>query len=370
MTSANRELPDTGAPARTRVYYFDYLRVWATIGVVVLHCGALIVNENRDADVDFFSRFNIGNGYDSLGRFGVSCFFMISGALLLSPNHRFRLRKQTLRVFIPLVVWSAVYALANIYFADSDLATVGGSSADESSLVEAVKGFFTGPLAYHLWFVYTLVGIYLVVPLLRPLTALAAPTRDRLLRYALALWLIFTIAIPAARNVWPSLLAPYVPAFPDFPAGYLGVALLGFYLHHRDIRIPRPLLVSGALLGAATTAALIYFEQTRREGSLWPYSNLTPHIVLFAACVFLLAKSTVDRPGRTYGFISVFSALSFRIYLVHALILHYLRSISPLKDWYASQPLIAIPVLAALTIILSFAISWLIEQIRPIRAYV
>lgn len=354
----------------SRVFYFDYLRVWATIGVVVLHAAVLVFVTERKGEVDFASQFNVGNAYDSLGRFGVSCFFMISGALLLAPHHRFRLRKQTLRVFVPLVVWSAVYAVANVYFTRHDLPVINGSNPDDGSFLEALKSFFTGPLAYHLWFVYVLVGIYLVVPLLRPLTALPDAVRTRLLEYALGLWLVFTLLIPAARNVWPSLLKPYALVFPDLPTGYLGIVLLGFYLHHREVRVHRLVLIAGAAAGVGATFLLVYFEQTRRDGSLWAYNNLTPHVVLFAACIFLLAKTTFDRPGRYFAFIALFSRLSYRIYLVHVLILHYLRAISPLKDWYLDAPLIAIPALAAITLAASFALAWLIDQVKPIRAYI
>lgn len=370
MTSAEPAVTDSTPSPRVRVYYFDYLRVWATVGVVVLHSAALIVTVNRQHDVDLFSKFTVGDIYDSLGRFGVSCFFMISGALLLAPNHRFRLGRQTLRILVPLIVWSAVYALGNVYFAKQRLVTVNGSNPRDDSLPEALKAYFTGPLAYHLWFVYILVGIYLTVPLLRPITALAPEIRERLLRYALALWLVFTVAIPTIRHIWPSLIAPYAPAFPDFPTGYLGIVLLGFYLHHHAPTIPRWLLVIGAAAGAGSTALLVYLEQTRRDGSLWPYDNLTPQVAVFAACVFLLAKSTLDRPGRMFPFISVFSRLSFRIYLAHALILHYLRSISPFKDWYAANPLISIPVLAAMTLAATFALAWSLDRIKPLRPYI
>lgn len=364
-------MPDVGAEAGPeRVYYFDYLRVWATAGVVLLHSAWLIILARKTPSVDLVSQFNVANIYDSLGRFAVSCFFMISGALLLSPEHRFRLRKQTLRVLIPLITWSAIYTAFNAYFDMSDLPVVSGSNHHREDPLQALRAFLMGPLAYHLWFVYILVGVYLVIPLLRPLTALPEERRTKLLRYAIGLWLVFSVVLPFVHHFWPGVLKPYTGAYPDFPSGYLGVFLLGFYLHHREIRIRPVVAAVGALIGAGATCLLVYREQVLRDGSFYGYSNLTPNIVLFAASVFLLAKMLANRPGRHFAFFSRCSALSFRVYLLHVLVLHYLRSISPIKSWYMADPLVSIPVMAALTLVISFALAWLIDQVKPIRAYV
>jgi len=355
--------------APERVYYFDYLRVWATVGVITLHSAWLIIVARQDPKIDVVSQFNVANVYDSLGRFAVSCFFMISGALLLSPDHRFRLRPQTLRVLLPLITWSAIYVVFNAYFALNDLPVVSGSNDHQGDVVAALPAFLSGPLAYHLWFVYVLVGTYLVVPLLRPLTALSDPRRRRLLEYAIALWLVFTILVPFIHHFWPDAVVPYAGAFPDFPSGYLGVFILGFYLHRYGLRVGPVRLVAGVIVGAGATCLSVYLEQTLRDGSFWAYSNLTPNIVLFASSVFLLAKTYADRPGRHFAFMSRCSALSFRVYLLHVLVLHYLRAISPIKNWYMDNPLLSIPTLAALTIVISFSVAWLIDQIKPIRAY-
>lgn len=353
-----------------RVYYFDHLRVWATIGVVLLHSAGRIVGTSRAGEVDFFSHFNVANAYDSLGRFGVNCFFMVSGALLLAPTHRFRLRKQILRVFWPLLTWSVVYAVANLYFNRHELPTIAGASDDDSRLTSAFTAFFTGPLAFHLWFVYALLGIYLVIPLLRPLMALPDGLRSRLLHYAFALWFVFSIGLPTVHAIWPDLPTPYALMVPDFPSLYLGVFLLGFYCHHRQWDIPRSLLVGGVVASVAVTALLVYLEETLRAGSLWAYDYYAPNVIVCVLCLFLLAKSAFNEPGSGYPFVRLASKLSYRIYLMHILILHYLGQISPLKDWYAAAPAVSIPALAAATLVLSFALSWLLEQVRPINAYV
>jgi surface polysaccharide O-acyltransferase-like enzyme len=364
-------VPNTIVEVKTqRIYYFDYLRVLASVSVIVLHTAALILNARRKLDVDLGSMFNVANGYDSLLRFPVDCFFMIAGVLMFAPQRRFRVGHQIRRVGIPLITWSIVYAIANHLFVRQDQAIITSSYDGQGSLLSAVGDFFTGPLAYHLWFVYFLIGIYAVAPLLRPLMDLPDGRSERLLRYALGLWLVFTVLLPTIAYVWPDADPLYFASFPSFPAGYLGLPLLGYYLHIAPPRIARRWLVCGFLIGVVATFLITYAEQTQRDHSLWAYQNLAPGVVLSSACVFLLAKSTFTRKGRNYRLISLYSRLSFRIYLLYALVLHYVRSLSPLNDWYREQPVLGIPTIAAVTIVLTFAIAWAIDLIKPVRNYV
>lgn len=364
------------AATATRVYYFDYLRVWATVGVVLLHSSAAIYTATSKHDgVDYVSRFSLAALTDSAGRFGVGCFFMVSGALLLAAEHRFRLGRQLARVAVPLLVWSVVYLVANAGFDRAGKPKVYGSNHEPQSLVSAVKSVFVGPVAYHLWFVYALVGIYLVVPLLRPLTALPDPRRKRLLEYALALWFVFSIVIPTAYRIAPGHLHLYAGAFPTVPVGYLGTFLLGYYLHRYGVRfrgrtVPPWVLATAAAAGLLLTALGAVLEQVLRSGSDWPLDNLTPQVTLLAASVFLLARGRFDRPGRRYPLVALFSRLSYRIYLIHALVLHYLREISPLRGWYYDRPELSIVTMTVLTLAITFVIAWLIDQIRPVRNYV
>jgi peptidoglycan/LPS O-acetylase OafA/YrhL len=84
----------------------------------------------------------------------------------------------------------------------------------------------------------------------------------------------------------------------------------------------------------------------------------------------MFAKAAMNRPGRCYPFVALFSRLSYRIYLMHVILLHYFRHFSPLHRWYYDQPAVALAVAVAFTVGASFAIAWLIDQVKPIRNYV
>ena len=65
-------------------YWIDYLRVFATFGVILLHTAAPLANQyGIVSNYDWW----IGNIYNSITRFCVPVFLMISGALIFSKTY-------------------------------------------------------------------------------------------------------------------------------------------------------------------------------------------------------------------------------------------------------------------------------------------
>ena len=145
-----------------RVVYFDYLRILATLAIVALHtCGK--------ANVEIAStNWNVLNIYDSLTRWGVPVFVMISGALFLGKDIPMQklLKKNILRIITAFLFWSLLYTMWKIQI-----------SEHSSSLRDVLLTFFKGH--YHMWFLYMIVCLYLIVPLLNKIVA----------RFRLALYL-------------------------------------------------------------------------------------------------------------------------------------------------------------------------------------
>lgn len=360
-------------PPATRIAYFEYLRTYATVGVVLLHASSLLLSKVYSHEVSpFWSEATVVSAYETAGRFAVNCFFMISGALLLDPSRRFRLGRQASRVAIPLVIWSGAYILANWFYARHDKPLVGGTVGEPNlhAPIELVRNFLSGGVAVHLWFVYVLLGIYLVVPLLRAVTNQPEPQRRSLLLYALGLWGVFQVGMTLGPRVWDGWPDIYSGLLPDFPMSYLGIFLLGFVLHTYRVPGGKPLYLAMVVIGFVWIVWQFWYEHHEPGRSTWSTDNLQPPIILLSAGVFLLAKTVMSPAAVTGPLVSLFSRLSFRIYLVHLLVLDAWRHLSPLSDFYWDHPVLAVPLVTVLTVLSSFAIAWLIEQIKPIRSYV
>lgn len=158
---------------------------------------------------------------DFAGNVSLGALFILSGALLLpvaEPAALF-IRKRLKRVFVPLAVWSVVYAA--VYYLQG-----------ERTLLETAKSFrdilfrSTFPPG---WFCYAIGGIYLFAPVISPWLRQAG---RRQIEAYLLVWLV-------------SLNIPYFGITTDIGAGLfamfyncMGYCVAGVYLVYHAI--PRP----------------------------------------------------------------------------------------------------------------------------------
>lgn len=133
----------------------SFLRIMATFSVILIHVSGSLAE--RYGEIPFFE-WQVANFYQSLSRYAVPMFFMISGALLLHKDYELLdfLKTRFGKILPPFIIWSLIYSFSNRY-------VFGG---DSFSFVKTVKDIFYGS-KYHLWFIYVLLGIYLTTPILR-----------------------------------------------------------------------------------------------------------------------------------------------------------------------------------------------------------
>ena len=355
-----------------RWHNFDRLRVLATVGVISLHCGLLITTVLATERPDIVSAFNVGNAADSVGRFAVNCFFMISGALLLAPERSFRLWPQFRRVAIPLAVWVVIYLVANLALDARGQRQVGDGLKDvelsaPGNLIRSLVGL---PPVYHLWFVYVLLAIYLLVPLLRAITDRPEPQRRQLLLWLLTLWAA-TLVLAWGKHYWDGFPVPYYESIRLLPPTYLGIFVLGYVIHHYKPAVPRWLFAAGAVAGLAWTFVGTWLAaRSGAEDWMWSLDNVNPPVLLFSVGVFGWFATRDSSPGRLGGLTARLSALSFRVYLLHVLVLHLLFHLTPLRSMVRSDPVTLMVVLLVGTVLISTLLAWAIDLVRPIRRYV
>ena len=216
-----------------REIWLDYLRVTACFMVMVVHgtepfyIGADGANILTATDAFWVSAF------EALCRCCVPL-FVVASSYLQFPLHYSTgefFKRRAVRILLPMAFWTLVYAL------------VWGEP------VANLKGLLLNfnYAAGHLWFVYMLIGLYLVMPLLSPW---AEKVSRRELEVYLGIWL-FTTLIPFIRE-WAGGEAPLIQAADGLPAqalfplwgeaawnpfglfyyvsGFVGYLLVGLYL--------------------------------------------------------------------------------------------------------------------------------------------
>ena len=307
--------------SRAHIAYLDRLRVFAAASVVWMHTAAAGLRTGVDWS------WHLCNLLTSLAFTAVPLFFMISGYLLLSDPRTAdvgQLRRRLPRLLAPLACWTLAAALWNC-------AAVGDFSP--GYLFPQLVGALYQPILLPYWFVYTLLGVYLVSPLLS--AGLRASGRGgKLLVLALAgLVSLRAMLRPFLPDAWQGYLDLDILNKLSAWGGNLLLFALGYCLGTTERRFDRRLLLAVAVL----CYGLIAVGTWQRTAARGEFDDLfltqsAGFEVLLAACLFLLAKQHWNSPSRFLQ-TSGLPPLLLPIYFLHAIALRVLGQfgVNPLR---------------------------------------
>lgn len=342
------------ASRSTRETEYDLLRVISLLGVIVIHVCAMQWRKLETGTGEWM----VLHIYDMLCKFSVPVFFMISGRFMLDPGRHCtveKMLKKSFHIVVVFIFWSSVYMLLNI----------GRVLYDGGRLVEnkwVFVEFFTGE--YHMWFLYTISGLYILTPLLRYIAV-----SKEVSRYYLALFLIFGSLLPFLEkvSVGGSILGAIKEKIQlDMAIGYSGYYLLGHWLRTEKLsaKTVKWLYISGimgAVFTVIVTLGVSYVSGIANE-ELAGY--LMPNVVLTSAAVyyFMISRGWQFKQSK---WISHLAEASFGCYLVHPLILWVFEWVGLVPTLL--HPVIMVPLLTGITLLLSLGITLAMKKVPLLR---
>lgn len=330
----------------------DYIRVLACLLVIVIHSPMAGIGT---------SSFIMA----SCSLIGMPCvclFFMVSGYLLLPTKESMFsfLHKRMNRILWPTLFWTVFYLLV-AYFST-------GNYASQPWLKTILSIPFTRQGNGFLWFMYTLVGLYLLAPILSAWLSTATKKEVQLI---LALWGV-SLLYPLLKQVLYLTEDTYGILY--YFTGYAGYFLLGYYIkcYRPGISFVLlaflylvPMLV--ALLGRVNKMDLL--ADSFSYLSIWAGMMSFALFMLFVK-LFPSTTASRQRPADTSmltRLIVCLSKCSFGIYLVHKLVLKDCLFHVGFISRYGgiAQILMTIP----LTLFISWAVVWLLSFL-PFADYI
>ena len=327
MPSASPRIRVAGDAAPTkgvRVACFEWIRAVGCVAIVFLHVITSMHSALGYGVLDAARTFVGGALVIVLGRWAVPAFLMVTGALLLDPAKdvgRERLVRYVSRMVFVLCTFGLVFCLIEsvVDHGGLSLAVVG----------EALLHLLTARSWGHLWYVYALLGLYLLTPALRQLTV---EGRRRALEVALAVLYVGVLGTLTVLHLLGRTV--YLPVN-LLPATFY--YLLGWYTWHY-LRLD----ARTAGLGVASVALLLVCQALDYgELALPEYCLVAPYGVL----VFLLFARNAVEPVERYPLVAALADRSFGIYVVHPLFLHVIvRTVDPLAFPVGAYALLAFAV--------------------------
>lgn len=333
---------------KDRFLYMDVLRVFAFLGVTALHAVTPYISA---ASLVGSLSWVFCVCVNAVARVGVPLFLMLTGALLLGRDEGVGTfyRRRLPRIIIPIAVWDILYYIANAVLSDKALSF--------SAFLGAV---LNNGAYYHLWYLYELLGIYLVLPFL------SRACRSSSLKEVTVL-----LAVAAFPGTIRPFLNRHLPIgiflFDPLLEGYLGYVLLGYLLSR--IRLTKRAVALGSLslvLGLfLSVAGNIHASLEAGAPNLAMNGGYMLNHYLTAGGLFILARRLIPSPavpGKFCGHMRALSAATYPAYGVHAAILYALQRFVPLPSVTLS-----VCVFAAATAVLSLAFGLVSRLKRPTR---
>lgn len=333
-----------------RQVYYDVLKIIACFAIVLIHVS---VESWSSPTIDNYWLTN--NFINSMVKcWSVPTFVVISGSLLLNKkdlDYKIILKKYIPRIIICLVTWHFVY----YFYSIRDFSIKG--------ILNEVKNLLTGYTYSHLWYLYLLIGLYIVTPLL---SKMLKNLNNKELKQLLFIGFFITSFIPTIELLTNVNLIKYIEPYRVLSFSYfIFYYILGYYLSKETIPKPKLILfISTILLIGISILANIVSIKT---GTATTYSETYNIIgILIVSSLFTIIKEKYkDKKNKA---INEIGKLTFGIYLIHLLIEKILYNYGINAN--IMNPIFGNIIISLLIFLISYIIVFFLSRIPIIKKIV
>ena len=341
---------------KKRFLYLDLLRILAVIAVIIIHVTAEFWYIRPNDTLSW----QINNIFNSLSAWGVPVFIMISGALLLPKEKKIEIKdiwfKYIPRMVLILFFWGVFYSLYE------------QGSLTLSSLIVAFKYVIAGNAYSHLWYLYMLIGLYVMLPILKIITRSASKIE---LEYMLIVGILLISLVPMVLQVKQIALLKNTMSMlhMDIFGEFVIYFIMGYYLD--KYRISKTncnhLYIATIVTVIFTVISTIYFTYNAIEFSV--ASGITSLAsILMAVSIFLLAQNFETKISENVNVakkITTSASLVFGIYLIHFLVEKELLKLGVHSEMF--NAFISVPVVTITIFVISYVLVWILYKVPIIR---
>lgn len=321
---------------RETIQYINLLRIIATISVIFIHVGAMLVSSQglKYGDNDYMEYIVISNFFT----FAVPIFILISGALLLNPAKKISydlvFKKYILRIIRALIIFGFPMCLIEAY--------MSGETGDSflEIVITSLCNLACGKCWSHMWYLYMLIGLYLLTPLYK---GFISNSNKKEIDVFVGIMFVLCILFPYINHIKPLLFENYI---------FLPAAL---FLYPCGYYIANNVKQNSITNSIACILLLFHLFITLNNASSGRGINKVydPFTVCSAISIFHLCKSI--KLEKYANILDRISSKCFGIYIVHAIFLNIVFKFIHIEKYVMLSPLVN----SLIIVILVFWVSYL-----------
>lgn len=325
-----------------REYAFDYLRIVSMIMVIIVHVSNVY---SRSFGVISNKSFLISLGFNTISRISVPIFLMISGALLLDRSfNKTKYWKRIIKYLILIVSWDIIYLVWEYLYL--------GITYNQ------LYRLLVNPYRAHLWFLYTILVLYILQPVLKWIMDHANKQTKIVL---FIIWILFSIL-----SITNSFIANTFTIF-----SYIGYFILGKHVYQwakeKDLKKYTGIMIITIIICCMMSIILNYLFSIKynRFYNLF-FAYRTPFIFIASVSFYVMMISNIKKE-KISPIVNLLSSSSLGVYLIHGIFLDI-----TIQSFYYQRvnSLIGIPLFSIIILICSVLVVWLLRKIKIIKGII
>ncbi len=284
-------------------------------------------------------------------------FLSLSGAVLLPIKDSIRTfyKRRFRKLIPPFIFWSIIILVLG--------ATIG--SRDIDSTLNSLILLPIKPVEFSYWFIYVMIGLYLLAPFISPWLKNASKKQVELF---LAIWSI-NLLMPYLNLIFPEIYLQEGSHYwmLNYFGGFLGFWILGYYLRKHPIEIGFNWQWISICIGAilyVSVLGIISFKNI----NIAPYKdNLQIGSAILVILIYTICQNYSIKNTSAKRIIKEVATYSFGIYLIHTIVLYQI--VCPFFETLTITSLIKCPIIAIITLLLCYIILWVLHFL-PYHKYI
>lgn len=322
----------------SRKYSIDLLRVMSAIAVIIIHSvTAPVANSTSIVAPSLLNTLNI---LHNLMKWAIPVFFMISGYCLFSKqecSYKYCI-SHVLKYIAVLFTIGLFYAVLEEVFITKSISV--------ALIYNSILNVISGHSWVHMWFVYTIIGIYLVIPVIHCFMQKS----DENIYIFTGLLFLFNILLPAINR------SGLIYIIIDFPfCGYLFYVCFGGLV--AKCKVGKLCYYLFPILGLISVIYIILFSHNQS----FDYNSLS--ICILAISIFLTINNIVIKQNT---FISKLATCTWGIYLIHPLFINIILKFLKM-DLLSSMSYIKLPLFCISIFLLSYIFVCIFKKFPLIK---